>query len=98
METAAIYFLENIYLKQGDSYEYVMDDIICMGLLDLWEERTEKFKIKKDSNPEPSAYEAKSLSVALLYEKSTKHLRQFLGKQDLGQISFKFEMIIKNKF
>ena len=36
LETAAIFFLANLDLKQGISSEYVMVDVICMGLLDLW--------------------------------------------------------------
>ena len=35
LETAAIFFLANRFLKQGISSEYVMVDFICMGLLDL---------------------------------------------------------------
>ena len=35
LETAAIYFLAKLYLKQGISSEYVMVEFICMGLLDL---------------------------------------------------------------
>ena len=35
LETAAIFFLANIFLKPGISSEYVMVDFICMGLLDL---------------------------------------------------------------
>ena len=32
---AAIFFLVNLDLKQDMRSEYVMDDYICMGLLDL---------------------------------------------------------------
>ena len=46
LETAAIFFLANIYLKQGISLEYVMVDIIYMGLLDLWGARTYNYKMK----------------------------------------------------
>ena len=35
LETAAIFFLANRYLKQGISSEYVMIDFICTSLLDL---------------------------------------------------------------
>ena len=31
LETAAIFFLANLYLKQGISLEYAMVDFICMG-------------------------------------------------------------------
>ena len=31
LETAAILFLVNLFLKQGISSEYVMVDFICMG-------------------------------------------------------------------
>ena len=34
LETAAIFFLANLYLKQGIDEVYVMVDFICMGLLD----------------------------------------------------------------
>ena len=46
LETAAIYFLANLSLKQGISSEYVMVDFICMGKLGLPENRelqNEKF-------------------------------------------------------
>ena len=35
LETAAIFFLANLYLKQGITSEYVMIVFICMGLLEL---------------------------------------------------------------
>ena len=35
LETAAIFFLANLFLKQALSSEYVMVDFICMVLLDL---------------------------------------------------------------
>ena len=41
LETAAIFFLANLFLKQGISLEYDMIDFICMGLLDLFGTRTE---------------------------------------------------------
>ena len=76
LETAAIFFLANIYLKQGISSEYVMVGFICMGFLDLWGARTENNKMKNscplwDSNPGPSAYEANALSVELLEQINT---------------------------
>ena len=36
LETAAIFFLADLYLKQDISSEYAMVDFICLGLLDLW--------------------------------------------------------------
>ena len=41
-----MFYIANLFLKQGISLEYVMVDFICMGLLDLWERRelqSEKF-------------------------------------------------------
>ena len=35
LETAAIFFLANLFLKQGISSEYVTADFICMALLGL---------------------------------------------------------------
>ena len=71
LETAAIFFLANLYLKQGISSEYVMVELICMGIIDMWGARTENYKMKNscpqwDSNPGPSACEANALSVELL--------------------------------
>ena len=70
---AAILFLENLYLKQGIDYVYIMVDFICMGLLDLWGARTENNKMEiscpqLDSNPGPFTSEANSISVVLLVE------------------------------
>ena len=31
LETAAIFFLANLFLKQGIGWVYVMVDFICMG-------------------------------------------------------------------
>ena len=45
LETTAIYFLANLFLKQGNSSEYVMVHFICMGLLDLWGARYENYKM-----------------------------------------------------
>ena len=38
-ETAAIFFLADIYLTQGISSVYVLVDFIRMGLLELWGSR-----------------------------------------------------------
>ena len=35
LETAAIFFLANLYLKQGIGLVYVIVDLICMGILEL---------------------------------------------------------------
>ena len=63
VETAAIFFQANLYLKQGISSEYVMVDFISMGLLDMGGARPEGYKMKNacpqwDSNLRPSSYEA----------------------------------------
>ena len=46
LETAAILFLANLFLKQGISSEYVMVDFICMGKLGLQGAKTENYKMK----------------------------------------------------
>ena len=56
-----------------------MADLICMGLFELLGVLTDNYKIKKscpqsDSNPGPSAYEVKSLSIALIDQISIEHL------------------------
>ena len=45
LETVAIFFLENIFPKQGISSEYVTVDFICMGLLGLQGAKTENYKM-----------------------------------------------------
>ena len=65
--------LANLYLKHDISSECVMVDFICMGLLNLWEARTENYKIKNyfpqlDSNPEPFASEANSQRCAISWD------------------------------
>ena len=35
LQTAAIFFLSNLYLKQGIGSVYVMVDFICMGYIEL---------------------------------------------------------------
>ena len=47
LETAAIFFPANFFLKQGISSEYVMVDFICMGILGLQGAQTENYKMKK---------------------------------------------------
>ena len=46
LDTTAIYFLPNLYLKPGIGWVYVMVDCICMGLLQLHGERSEGYKMK----------------------------------------------------
>ena len=46
LETAAMFVLANLYLKQVVSSDYVMVDFIYMGLLDQWGPRTENYKMK----------------------------------------------------
>ena len=46
LETAAIFFLANLFLKQGISSEYVMVDFICMGKLGLQGAKTDNYKMK----------------------------------------------------
>ena len=46
LDTAAIFFLANLFLKQGTSSEYVMVDFICMGKLGLQGAKTENYKMK----------------------------------------------------
>ena len=58
VETAVIFFLANLFLKQGISSEYVMVDLICMGYLGLQGAKTENYKMKncspkRDSNSRP---------------------------------------------
>ena len=55
LETAAIFFLANLFPKQGISSEYVTADFICMGLLGKQGTKTENYKMKntcpyRDSN------------------------------------------------
>ena len=49
-ETAAIFFLANLFLKQGIYSEYVMVDFICMGKLGLQGAKTENYKMKNSWN------------------------------------------------
>ena len=81
LETAAIFILAKLFLKQGISSEYVMVDFICMGLLDMWGAQTENYKMKNsrpkwDSNLGPSVYEANALSVELLKLINIDHLKE----------------------
>ena len=46
LETAAIFFLANLFLKQGISSEYVMVDFICMGKLGLQGAKTENYTME----------------------------------------------------
>ena len=67
LHTAAIFFLSNLYIKQGIGSMYVMVDSIARATYSYQErESNENCKMKNscpvwDSNPMPSAYEAKAL-------------------------------------
>ena len=50
LETTAIFFLANLFLKQGISSENVKVDFIRMGILGLQGAKTENYKMK-DSCP-----------------------------------------------
>ena len=70
---AAIFFLSNVYLKQGIGSVYVMVDFICKGYLELIGTRVERelHLMKKscslcDSNPGSFAYEANRLPLSEL--------------------------------
>ena len=68
LETAAIFFLANLFLKQGISSEYVMVDFICMGKLGLQGAKTENYKMKnsypkRDSNSRPMTLKSSALSI-----------------------------------
>ena len=47
LETAAIFFLANFFLKQGISSGYAMVDFICMGILGLQGAKAENYKSEK---------------------------------------------------
>ena len=70
LETAAIFFLANLFPKQGISSEYVTADFICMGLLGLQGAKTENYKMKnscpyRDSNSRPLILKSSALSMRL---------------------------------
>ena len=46
LDTAAIFFLANLFLKQGTCSEYIMTDFIYMGKLGLQGAKTENYKMK----------------------------------------------------
>ena len=46
LETATIFFLSNLYLKQGVGFVYIMVDFIYMSLFDLQRARSENNNIK----------------------------------------------------
>ena len=71
LETAAILFLANLYLKQDISSNYIMVDLICKGLIGLWGTRVENYKMKNacqqwNSKPVHSAYIVNAIRIALL--------------------------------
>ena len=70
LETAAIFFLANLFPKQGIHSEYVTADFICMGLLGLQGAKTENYKMKnscpyRDSNSRPLILKSSALSMRL---------------------------------
>ena len=70
LETAAIFFLANLFPKQGVSSEYVTADFICMGLFGLQGAKTENYKMKnscryRDSNSRPLILKSSALSIRL---------------------------------
>ena len=70
LETAAIFFLANLFPKQGISSEYVTADFICMCLLGLQGAKTENYKMKnscpyRDSNSRPLILKSSALSMRL---------------------------------
>ena len=69
LETAAIFFLADLFPKQGISSEYVTADFICLGLLGLQGAKTEN-KMKnscpyRDSNSRPLILKSSALSMRL---------------------------------
>ena len=80
LETAAIFFLANLFQKQGISSEYVTADFICMGLLGLQGAKTENYKMKnscpyRDSNSRPLILKSSAFSMrlsSLIYKREFK--------------------------
>ena len=80
LETAAIFFLANLFPKQGISSEYVTADFICMGSLRLQGAKTGNYKMKKfrpyrDSNSRPLILKSSALSMrlsSLIYKREFK--------------------------
>ena len=80
LETAAIFFLANLFPKQGISSEYVTADFICKGLLGLQGAKTENYKMKnscpyRDSNSRPLILKSSALSMrlsSLIYKRKLK--------------------------
>ena len=80
LETAAIFFLANLFPKQGISSEYVTADFICMGLLGLQGAKTENYKMKnscpyRDSNSRPLILKLSAFSMrlsSLIYKRKFK--------------------------
>ena len=70
LETAALFFLTNLFPKQGISSEYVKADFICMGFLGLQGAKTKNYKMKnscpyRDSNSRPLILKSSALSMRL---------------------------------
>ena len=83
LETTAIFFLANLFPKQGISSEYVTADFICMGLLGLQGAKTENYKMNnscpyRDSNSRPLILKSSALSMrlsSLIYKREFKLLQ-----------------------
>ena len=68
LETAAIFFLSNFYLKQCISRVYIIVDFIWMSLLELQGTRSEKlqnekFLLTRDSNSRPLDCKATNITI-----------------------------------
>ena len=70
LHMASIFFLSNLYPKQGIGSVYVMVDFICKGYLELIgtrverELQNEKFLLTVGFEPGPFAYEANALPLS----------------------------------
>ena len=70
LETAAIFFLANLFPKQGISSDYVKADFIFMGFIELQGAKTENNKMKnqgvfvKHYSMPPVATKSKKLFLA----------------------------------
>ena len=71
LQPKTIFYLSNLYLKQGICSVYVMFDFICKGYLEMSGTRVERELLVQmknpyplwDSNPGPFAYESKALPL-----------------------------------
>ena len=80
LETATIFFLANLFPKQGISSKNVTADFICMGLHGLQGAKTENYKMKnscpyRDSNSRSLILKSSALSMrlsSLIYKRKFK--------------------------